>query len=192
MAPDDGAVGVDDKDTALLPGVTGGLSLAVSSGDRAAGVLERAQAKSEAALEAGQAIAAALRIREDGEADRELLNEVLRHGGGPVADHDNLGTGGVEGIMVLVEASDLLAAEQSAIVADKDQDRALGGPQVLERVSLAIKIENGCIGKCLDCHGGLINSIARIRKRLHAQCWWPHFPGLNTPLRKMGLRSVWE
>lgn len=169
MAPDDGAIGVDDQDAALLPGVTGGLSLAVSSGDRAARVLERAQAKSEAALEASQAIAAAIGIREDGEADRELLNEVLCHGGGSVADHDNLGAGGVEGIMVLVEASDLLTAEQSTIVADKDQDRALGGPQVLERVFLAIKIENVCIGKCLDCHIGVLNFIARIRKRLRAQ-----------------------
>ena len=125
--PPDLSFGVEEGDTPLLPGIALGSALAEPGGRGAGASAEALEAQADAVLEAQRVVREPLRVRVERRRDGELVAEVLRHAQQPVADEGQRGGGEVSAD--LLEASGPLAAEESAVVAEPDDDRGAVGPE---------------------------------------------------------------
>lgn len=143
VSPHKASIGVNDDDPALLPGVPLGAALAVTSSQRSPRPPNARHAQPNLPLKSGQLIAASAWIGEHREGHREGLDKVLSHQGCAVANGEQSGAGRFDGSVMFRKASDLLAAEKSAVVPQKDQHCWAVLPQRREGMSGPVERENG-------------------------------------------------
>ena len=134
VAVEQRAIRADHEDSAELPGIALHLGLAEAAAQRAHGV-ERQPRREEldaATAQARRTIGAQLGIHEQRTVQREVLTEGRREVSAAVSDDHELGAPGADVFDPVAQLRDLLAAEQSAEVADEDEDDRAVLPEIAE------------------------------------------------------------
>ena len=147
---DQGAAGKNDQDPAQLPRVTAGHALPEAALHGPGHVLpggERAKRLGQASLHLQGPIRLELRVHVEGAGDLKLFLEGLRELPVAVAHEVKLAAAVVDSRKLAVHLHRLLAAEESAEVAEEDEHRRPLAPELLERVLAPVEVANHRAGR---------------------------------------------
>ena len=135
--------GSEDETAAKLKRILAGASLAESGGSRFAAALHVEAAKNvpqRATLQTGGLIGVALFVNQQGKSDAGIFAEEAGVGAVAQPNRDNLRALCFELCLMFAQLRDVFAAEDSPIVAQKNDDGGIGLPQRAQADLLAVTI----------------------------------------------------
>ena len=132
--------GTEDESAAELEGIAAEFVLAVAGGAGALAALEIVTSKEMeqvGGFEIGDFVGLAVLVDEQGEVDASVLLEDAGVVGVAEADGGERGVFFAEGLLVLAQLRDVLAAKDSAVVAKEDEDGGIRFPERAEANAFA-------------------------------------------------------
>ena len=149
LGEEDPVTGGEDEGTTLLPRVALDAALEVAAGERAGGVLEHTETEGGTlvAAQAGGGVGGEVGVGEQLEGKLALLLEAGGLCRAAIAHDGEVGASGLDLRVDVAQLHDLLAAEQSAVVADEDQYRGSLVPQATEAHGSTVDVEHVDVSK---------------------------------------------
>jgi exopolyphosphatase/guanosine-5'-triphosphate,3'-diphosphate pyrophosphatase len=133
-------------------------------------------------LRSGRLVGLAIGVDEQRQVEVVLLLEVLRVLGRALPDHRELHAGGLELVPVAVQLHRVLAAEQSAVVAEEDEHRGPLRPQVAEPHVRAGRVLEHDVRDRRGVGGCARLPLLAADSEHAANTTAPHAPRINRPM----------